>query len=426
MKRFLIILVLLNATINLAGCGQKSSPTSYDSPGQANTGQNSDSERSKEAPEVKPLPPEYLVLAKHLATEMVASPQDVCGEKTLSQIIAGGHSAVLDLGTIQSQDPRINYLAKLGQTALNKIVFRLERINALPKSPGQAELMVESFIHGLYGNPYYGYLLGVDATEKQKAIIDELQALLVAADEADAAHMMLPKVAEKYAAPISVPNGRILVDIDEVWGGHGQNDWFRIYNAGPDDLEDCTIEVLLNGKNGETRKNVHFVRSWPAKTWMHARYEPGKEILDRPDAGSQTVTGIQNADVTVWSPKFSTKLTYKYQGSEKDNDIADRCKEMTFTGRYQPFEDGILWDTYPGVDFWLNGIATVPKCRVDVTFRNDSKSRSWYWEHESWKPGEKKSFNTSENELEFEASHVDLAISFPGSSYKHEVTLTVD
>ena len=159
---------------------------------------------------------------------------------------------------------------------------------------------------------------------------------------------------------------------------------------------------------------------------MHARYEPGKEILDRPDAGSQTVTGIQNADVTVWSPKFSTKLTYKYQGSEKDNDIADRCKEMTFTGRYQPFEDGILWDTYPGVDFWLNGIATVPKCRVDVTFRNDSKSRSWYWEHESWKPGEKKSFNTSENELEFEASHVDLAISFPGSSYKHEVTLTVD
>ena len=250
--------------------------------------------------------------------------------------------------------------------------------------------------------------------------------MLAAVDKADAAQMMRPRIAEKYAATPSGPNGQIVVDIDESWGWFGPNDWFYIYNAGPEDLEDCTIQVHLTGRTGQSRKNVHFIRHWPANSWMYVRYEPGQEILDHPEAGRFTVTNIRKADVSIWSPKYTTTLTYVYQGAEKDKDIAERCKDLKFTGHYQPFVSGILWDTQRGAEFTLDGVASIPKCRVDVTFRNGSQTKAWYWKHDSWTKGKKKSFSTPKGDLTFDPSHIDMAISFPGTSYTHEVTLPVN
>ncbi len=366
------------------------------------------------------------MLAKHLALGMKPSRDNFRDDKEFTEIIAEGHSSILALSGIQSEDSDLTYVAAHGQAAFEESVSRLERINAMPKPPGVGSLLFESFIHGCYGNVYYSYALGVDADEKQKAIMEEVRGVLAAGDKADAAQMLLPNIAEKYAASPSDPDGRIVVDIDESWGSYGPNDWFCIYNAGSEDIEDCTIQVHLTGGNGQSRKNVHFVRHWPANSWMYARYEPGLEILDRPEAGKTTVSELQKAVVSIWSPRYTTTLTYAYQGAERDKDIAERCKDLKFRGRYQPFLSGMIWDTQRGAEFTLDGVANIPKCRVDITFREEGKSKAWHWEHDSWVKGEKKTFTPPRGGLAFDPSKIDMAISFPGTSYVHEVTLTVN
>lgn len=380
-------------------------------------------------PSVKPLPPEYRVLAEHLAMEMKPSPDQFRDDKGMAEIIAEGHTAVLALRGIQSTDTDLNYIADQGQAGWGDAVSRLERINALPKPPSDGEVLVSSFIAGmLTGDPFSGAMaggaIGNDADQKRNAVAIEVQGLLAAVDKADAAHMMIPKIAEKYAATPSTGTNRFVVDIDESWGGFGPNDWFCINNSGPA-LEDCTIQVQLTGSTGQVRKNVHFVRHWPANTWMYARYEPGQEILGR-QAGKMTVTEIQKADVTVWSPQFTTSLTYTYHGAEKDKDIAERCSKMSFTGRYQPFQKGILWNTQRGCYFTLDGFPYTPKCRADVTFKKGTQSKGWYWEFDYWKAGDEKYFGTNEGQLTFDPEAIDLTLSFPGSSYQHKVTLNVN
>jgi hypothetical protein len=356
--------------------------------------------------------------------EMKPSPDQFRDDMGMTEIMAEGHSAILALRGIQSSDQDIMYIASQGEAAFSEALRRFERINALPKPPGAGELFVTSFVDGFFGNVFGGYARGLDAEEKQNAIIAEVHPLIAALEKGDAAHQMLPKVSEKYSATFSDSTNLIVVDFDESWGWFGPHDWFCIYNKGAA-LEDCTLLVQLTGASGEVRKNVHFVKEWPANSWMYGRYDGGNEVLER-QVGRATVLNVQKVEVTIFSPQFATLIEYVYQGTEKDRDIAERCKDLKFTGRYQPFVSGILWDTQRGAEFTLDGVAFIPKCRVDVTFRNGSQSKAWYWEHDYWKKGEKKSFSTSKGDLTFDPSHIDMAISFPGTGYVHKVTLSVN
>ena len=416
MNRILFVLAAAVLMAPILGCGSSSGAAS------------GDPQRLVGKPSAKPLPPEYRILAEHLAVEVRPSPDQYRDDIGTEEILAAGHSAVLALRGIQSSDSDLNYIANLGQAALSDAVMRLERINALPKPPSDGEVMVSSFMAGfLSGDMVSGAMaggaIGYDADQKRNAVATEVHGLIAALEAGDATHLMLPKIAEKYSASQSSSTGRFLVNIDESWGGFGPNDWFCINNSGPD-LDDCTIQVQLTGAAGEVRKNVHFVRHWPANTWMYARYEPGQEVFGR-QAGKKTVTQIQQADISVWSPAFSTALTYTYQGAEKDEDIAQRCSTLKFTGRYEPFQEGILWNTHRGCYFTLTGFPYLPGCRADVTFKGGSQSKEWYWELDNWKDGEEKHFGTSEGQLLFDPETIDLSLSFPDSSYKHKVTLTV-
>lgn len=372
------------------------------------------------------LPSEYRTLCEHVAIELKADPGDFHNDKALSEVIAEGHTSVMALRSIRSEDEDIAYVTTHAQQAFADALSRLERINAMPQPQDAGSVMVESFIHGLYGNAYYGYAIGVEADEKRKAIADEVQALMASVDKADAAQMMLPTIAKKYAATPTQNGGRVVVDIDASWGCFGPDDWLCLYNAGQQSLDDCTIQVSLAGKSGGARRNVHFVQHWPARTWVYARYEPGQDIAGRTDAGKSTVSEIQNADISIWSPMYSTQISYAYQGAEKDKDIARLCEDLKFSGSYQSHADGVLWDTQPGLKATLDGVASIPQCRVDVTFRNRSTSKSWYWEHEYWERGVEMSFTTTKDKLNFVPSHIDMVISFPDTSYRYETTLIVD
>ena len=222
----------------LSGCG-RSNPRSHTGSGKA-------------------LPAEYRVVATCLAHPLKANATDFRTDKSMAEAIAEGQSQVMDLRKVKSADSDLTQIAAQGESACSEVVRRLEQINALPKPPNAGSLFAESFLHGFFGDVSGGFALGADADQKQKAILVELEGLAAALDKADAAHLLLPKVAEAYAVPITDNPGRILVDFDESWYGWGPNDWCRLCNAGAE-LENCTVVVDLRGQNGQTRRNVHFV-----------------------------------------------------------------------------------------------------------------------------------------------------------------------
>src|SRR6185437_2544978 len=161
-----------------------------------------------------PLPADYRTLAENLAFDMKSSPDQFRDNKDMIKIIAEGRESIMALRGIQSSDRDIAYISEQGQSAFAEAVHRMGRISALPKPPGAGDLFVSSFVDGFFDNVFGGYARGKDAEDKQNAIMVEAQALIGAIEQLDAAHQLLPKVAEKYSAPQSVNNGRIIVDFD--------------------------------------------------------------------------------------------------------------------------------------------------------------------------------------------------------------------
>jgi hypothetical protein len=374
-----------------------------------------------------PLPPEYRVLAESLAFAMAPTTDEFRENKDVSAVLAESYAALLSFRGIDSADVDIQYIAKEAEASCADALARFERLNTLPKPESFVSVFATSFIHGLVGNADAGYAAGVEADAKQEKLANELRGLLAATDKARALQLMLPKVAQKYAATPSKSSGRLMIDIDEPWGWDGPFTWCGIYNAGPK-LEDCTIQVHLVGAGNESRKNVHFVRHWPAKSWMYSRYEPGRQILDRADAGNTTVKGIRRAEISLWSPTFTTTLPYTYEGSERDNDAAKRCEQLTFVGRFQPHQGGRLWNTRMGVEFTLDGVAFIPECEVRVTYRSGSKSVTppWTWEIGKWTKGQKRHFDTADGDVGFEPEQIDMTITFPGIGYAHQYSCAVN
>lgn len=394
------------------GCGETKSTSNN---GQSTNNQNSGSSKT--------IPPEYRVLAETLCMEIKTSPEMFRDNKGMSELIAEGYGAILALRGIKTTDKDITYIAEQGESALAEGIRRFEKINAMPKPPGADELFFSSFIDGFFGNVFGGYARGKDAEEKQKAIVNELMPLIVAIEKADAAQQLMGKIAEKYSAPFTPASGQIVVDFSEAWGCWGPHDWLSIYNAGPA-LTDITLAVELTGSKQEMRKNIHFIKSWPANTWMYARYEPGNEILGK-IVGNMSVPNVQNIAVTLYSPQYSTNINYIYQGKNKDAKIAKKCKAIALTGRFVPFESGIFWDTQRGAEFTLDGVPFITNCQVKLTFDNGNKSTEVVWNIDSWEKGESKSFKTKEGQLRFDPDKINVDISFPGTGYVYKSTLEV-
>jgi tetratricopeptide (TPR) repeat protein len=351
------------------------------------------------------LPAEYRTLATQLVSELKASPDEFRDNKDMSELLAEGHSAIIAMRGLKSSDQDIMYIANQGQLAFTDAMSHLERINALPKPPSAGVLLVNSFVDGFFGNVFGGYARGTDADNKQNAITAELHLLKAAIDKGEAAQQMLPRIAERYSSPFCTSTGRILLNFDEAWGSFGPNHWFSIGNMGPA-LEDCTILVQLTGANGGARRSVYFVQKWSANSWMHARFQPA----DLPS--------VEQIAVTIWSPKFSTLIEYKYSGAERDKDIASRCEKLTIHGRYRPFAEGIVWNDERAAILTLDGVALIPKCTVNVAFVRGSNITSCTWNLDFWKEHDAKTFATVKGQLPWDPEKMIVSIAFPNSSYQ--------
>jgi hypothetical protein len=372
-------------------------------------------------PSAKAIPAEYRILAENVAmVKMKRSPDQFYDNQGMAEAIAEGHAEIMAIRGVKSSDGDITYIAEQAQDALSEAIKHLERINSLPKPDDMA---VSYFIDGLFFNFPRMYGDYKDADEKQTALKTEFQALIAALDKLDAAQQLLPKIAEKYSATFCDSTERIAIDFQESWGSFGPHDWCSFLNRGAA-LQDCTLVVQLTGASGEVRTNVHFLKDWPANSRMYSRYSPGEEILGR-TVGCTSVHNVKQLDVTIYSPQFATLIKYVYEGPEKDKHIATLCKDLKFTGRYQPFVGGTFWDTERGAYFTLDGVAIIPKCQVVVTFRHGSQSKGWRWDFDYWGKGDEKQFEPPKGELTFDPDNIDLTVSFSGANYQHHATIAV-
>ena len=365
--------------------------------------------------EVKTLPPEYRVLATVLAQETKNSTEGFRDNLGLPEIIAGLHSGVLDLRGIKSTNTDITYIADLGDKALTEAVRRLEKLKNLPKPPGEGELFFSSFIDGFFGNFQGGYARGKDAENKQEALLVEGQGLIAALEKLDSASLLLLRVAKEYSNPTVANAGRLRVYFHEKWGGRLSHDWMFLRNDGLE-MEDCTILVEIMGQDGKVRKNVHFVPEWSSNTLVCCRYD-----------SYFTVNNVDTVDITIFSPKFSTKFNYKYSGEEANKNIQEYCDKVTFAMIYRPFKAGVFWDDQRAVNFYyLGGGGFLPMCKVEVTFKNGNQSEGWIWNRDNWIEKEWKLFETPKGGLTFDPKTIDILITFPNSTAQIKRTYKVE
>jgi len=72
-----------------------------------------------------------------------------------------------------------------------------------------------------------------------------------------------------------------------------------------------------------------------------------------------------------------------------------------------------------------DGIGWLPKCRVDVTFKNGNQSKGWFWNFDRWNKGEEKFFETPKGGLTFDPQTIDILITFPNTTARIERNLKV-
>ncbi len=383
---------------------------------------------------VPQLPPEYRTLASSLGQqieptrEAFPDPEEV----DLADLIADVDRIVLELQEIQSDDRQITYLARQAEAVVTELAKRIHRIEAMPV-PSMGNLFMASFACGFLGDPVVGpTLLGANAMKQYDDLLAEVRRTIPLLNRADGLHRLLPQIARKYSPATTETSDRIAVDFDEAWGPVGPHDWLILTNSGAD-LTDCTILVELTGASGQVRQNVHFAEYWAADTPMYARYEMGGLFFEGKHIGSTTVLDVKSITVTVWSPEESFRIEYMYQGEEKDRDIAQHLKGLSMKGSFRPLDEGWLWNTYPAAVFTMDGVQSLPACQVTVTFNRGrgkllglfAQSRSWDWELDGWRRGQRQTFQPPRGELTFVPDEIVLEVTFPGTSYTHRTTVAV-
>lgn len=362
------------------------------------------------------LPAEFFKLAKILAEDNCL--EEVLGQKTtiidLTEVISRLHEVVLTLEGIKSPDRNISYVAEHSKNAFADIIKRLERLNTLPIQPTLSDSLFFLLGDLLLGRPYRFFERYKQFDQLADEHKKEIQGLIAALNKLQSQRLLLPKIATQYLKPTDANDPKLKIDFDEAWGPFGPDDEIFIYSD-ENEIENCLITVQLNGKDGSTRKNVHFISKGSKKILLNAKYSRGYKFLDH-TIGRTTVNNVSTIDVTILSPRYSKTLQYVYDGAERDRDIEDRCKNVTFQWRYRPFESGLIWDTERALIMTLANIDFLPKCRVDITFNANGKSSGWYFELDRWKNGQEKIFG--HKEMDFDPATIEVEISFPGSNYR--------
>jgi len=363
------------------------------------------------------VPPAYVTLASRLADECRTGRDGPETARDIAQTLAELRNAALDLERIEVADPDTAAVVAEGRRVFNEAATSLERLASLPGPPGQLELSGEFFLRG-FALDLPGLLRRYDQVSGvQEDLIAEARRLATAIKRGEAARLMLPRIAARYAGPAREAGPALKVDFDEAWGPIGPADWLTLTNASGAELHNATVLVEVRGESGDVARSVHFVPVWKSGAAIDASYTVGDESLGFP-VGRQTVPNVAGVTVSLWSEELREEgIAYRYLGAEHDADVARYCAAMRVRARFRPFQPGFVWDTQRGMELWLDGIAALPSPRITATFRRGADRRTWYWDFPRWDEGERKVLDAGKA-LPWDPEEVTVEVSFPRTGHK--------
>jgi hypothetical protein len=363
-----------------------------------------------------PLPSGYVTLARHLADDCSPVPNSPKPTEDPAQLIAECRIAALEVGRTSSDDLELNALAQEGREALVEGASHLERLAAIPGCPDLVSWFAENFVRGFLMDLVGAFRRHAEVFGNIQAAEAELRSLMATSKRLEVAKLLLPTIAARYSGSPASGNRTIAIDFDAAWGPIGPDDRLALSNHAGTDLHNCTILVLLRGKNGDAVRNVFFVRHWPVGTSLHARCPAGTELLGE-TVGRRSVPHVESIVSSVWSDELTFEsINYAYAGSELDADMGRYCRGMTIDAVYRPFANGLLWNTERGLLVRLRGIEHVPNPRVTATFRRGATELSWYWDFDRWNEGEEKTLDAG-GKLPWDPESYSIVVGFPDTSY---------
>jgi hypothetical protein len=237
-----------------------------------------------------------------------------------------------------------------------------------------------------------------------------------------AAQLMLPSVAQSCAGDAA--EGEVLtIDVDESFAGSAAFDAVTLTNTTKRTLRNCTVLVELRGASGDVSQDVHFLKRWEPGGKRYAHYGIGVDAPGGP-VGRQTVYGIQQARVSVWSDELRSEgQVYTYPGPERDRDIAALLDgKVKVRVAYVPAP---LFGNGRRFDLTLDGVLSLPAHTVTMHFRHDGETMTKQWPVGEWSRGQLRHFDTGSGFLAWDPESVDLEIGFAGSAYVWHETVKI-
>lgn len=407
---------IIIAVIGLIGLAliltPKSSPRNEAPPA---TRQTAHAKTVKEPPA---LPKEYLVIAETLAQKLHPNREQFTvssengGE---AEALAKLHGNVLNLKGVQSQRQDLNYIADIGAQGFTEYVDGHRRIQTLPDPPGVLGDLVKAVAFNHFAGPVAALkplannltMRGNLDDEKQSALRTQFHAM----ESVRAASLLLAKIAAGHSPETAAHPDRIRIDFDEGWGGSQDCDWLMLFNDGPE-IANVTVRTKLVGGQSDVRENVHFVARWPAKSWLHTRYDMGVEIADQ-RIWQTTVLHVQSVELDVWSPTLRCKSSYAYDGKERDKDIVEICKPLKLSALYTPYEAGIIFDTKSKLTLTMTGVPRLPATRVTAIIEGESKQKAVTWNATFWNERAPIEFKLANDAIDFVPERLGIRLEFP-------------
>jgi hypothetical protein len=329
----------------------------------------------------------YIKIARSHATGLIPQANPAPVQMDMAQIQAAQKELFMDLASISNVDPELNsIIADIKQSEDETLQIRQE-LERMPEGPQLASYYFQNF--------YYGATFQFENADKynntiasQSASVQALgRRMLQCLDKNEAATIMLARIGKRLAGPVVKEGDPVSVDIAETWGFSGP-DRLTLINTSGRTLHNCTVVVLLAGKTGEVKQNVHFVETWPDRRPLYARYDPGQRILDQ-TAFRHTVSYIQSAEVALFCDEFAREgISYTYAGKERDRHIREYlAKAFNPRSAYRGFSKGVIWDDNRAVHVGFDGLQFIPPGTLTVTLLNGELSAAKRQSFSLWKAG---------------------------------------
>lgn len=369
----------------------------------------------------------YAALACQMADCMLQQPDQRPWLKDLTQILAEGNAKILACKqvSLNSADPTVLFVATEATEASSALLKAHQEL-AFAVDTDDALQPLLAMGAGFLLRDAGAVVQGASELLQPKSGMSPAQREWVRAFVRHrAAQLLLPSIASRCAGPDVEGPAPLAVDIDEAFADASDHDLIKLTNASGRELHHCTVLVELRGRDGGIAQNVHFVPIWKPGETRYAPYGIGVQT-DRDNVGQQTVYGIEQVHVSLWSDELRRESwVYEYPGAERERDRRALLEStLKYHCQYVPTP---IFGQGRCLDLWYEGIGGLPPHTVTMTFRRDGHESRVSWLQDEWRPAwrNQRRFDTRQL-LTFDPHTVDIELTFPddaGPVCKHTIRL---